>query len=178
LHGPPPLKVAETARLRLRWFDTGDSLFILRLLNEPSWIRFIGDKGIKSRDDAIRYIENGPVAMYGRMGFGLYAVELKESGELIGMCGLIKREALQDVDLGFAFLPDFWRNGYAFEAASAVMSFGKKVLGLDRIVAILSQDNDRSRKLLEKLGFEPEGTITFQPTDEELHLYAFVWAKQ
>jgi RimJ/RimL family protein N-acetyltransferase len=156
LHGPPPLKVAETARLRLRWFHTGDSLFILRLLNEPSWIRFIGDKGIKSRDDAIRYIENGPVAMYGRMGFGLYAVELKESAEL----------------------PDFWRNGYAFEAASAVMSFGKRVLGLDRIVAILSQDNDPSRKLLEKLGFEPEGTITFQPTDEELHLYAFVCAKQ
>ena len=142
-------------------------------MNEPSWIQFIGDKGIKTRDDALRYLENGPIAMYQRMKFGLYAVELKERRELIGMCGLIKREALEDVDLGFAFLPEFWRNGYAFEAASAVMSYGKNALGLERIVAILSQDNLRSSRLLEKLGFRREGNFHFPPTDEELQLYAF-----
>jgi len=167
-----PLQIAETDRLRLRWFDANDSAFILQLLNEPSWIRFIGDKNVRTIQDAERYIENGPVAMYKRVGFGLFAVELKDVGEIIGMCGLIKRETLEDVDLGFAFLPGFWRNGYAFEAATAVVSFGRTALGLVRIVAILSKDNERSSKLLEKLGFRFESTFRFPPTDEELHLYA------
>lgn len=165
--------MTETERLRLRWFNAGDSAFILQLLNEPSWIQFIGDKGIKTPEDALRYLENGPIAMYKRMGFGLYAVESKALGELIGMCGLIKRETLEDVDLGFAFLPAFWRNGYAFEAASAVMSYGRSTLGLERIVAILSQENHRSSRLLEKLGFHLEGNFRFPPTGEDLHLYAF-----
>jgi len=166
------LDIAETARLRLRWFNADDSEFILDLLNEPSWIRFIGDKGVKTLDDARRYIQDGPIAMYSRVGFGLYAVELKPDGQLIGMCGLIKRDTLEDVDLGFALLPKFWRSGYAFEAATAVMSYGRKVLGLGRVVAILSPDNDRSSKLLEKLGFRFERAVRFQPTHEELHLYA------
>jgi RimJ/RimL family protein N-acetyltransferase len=166
------LEVAKTERLSLRWFKVSDAEFILRLLNEPSWIRYIGDKNVRTPQDAVHYIENGPVAMYKRAGFGLYAVELKAGGEPIGMCGLIKREALEDVDLGFAFLPAFWRNGYAFEASAAVMSYGRKELGLDRIVAILSRDNDRSSKLLGKLGFRLEGMVRLQPNDEELHLYA------
>jgi RimJ/RimL family protein N-acetyltransferase len=107
------------------------------------------------------------------VGFGLYAVELKGTGDVIGMCGLIKRETLPDVDLGFAFLPKFWRNGYALEAASAAFSHGRYVLGLRRIVAILSPDNDRSSNLLEKLGFRPEGTITLASGDEALALYAY-----
>ena len=147
------MNVAETERLRLRWLNTGDSKFILELVNEPSWIQFIGEKGVNTPQDALRYIEDGPVAMYRRAGFGLYMVELKESGEPIGICGLIKRETFKDVDLGFAFRPRFWRKGYAFESAAAVMCYGKTVLGLRRIVAILSQDNHRSSKLLEKLGF-------------------------
>jgi RimJ/RimL family protein N-acetyltransferase len=165
------LNVAETERLRVRWLNTGDSAFILELVNEPSWIRFIGDKGVKTPQDAVRYIENGPVAMYKRVGFGLYMVELKEIGQPIGICGLIKREGLKDVDLGFAFLPRFWSKGYAFESASAVISYGSKVLGLRRIVAILSRDNHRSSRLLEKLGFCFEGTIKLRPDDEELKLY-------
>jgi len=165
--------VAESERLRLRWLDDSDAGVIFELLNEPSWIRYIGDKGIKTPQDARHYIENGPMAMYKRVGFGLYAVELKESGEAIGMCGLIKREALEDIDLGFAFLPAYWRKGYAFEAASAVMSYGTQALGIRRIVAILSQDNERSSKLLEKLGFRFENTVRLQPSDEELKLYAF-----
>jgi RimJ/RimL family protein N-acetyltransferase len=166
------LNVAETERLSVRWLNAGDSAFILGLVNEPSWIQFIGDKGVKTAQDAVRYIENGPVAMYKRTGFGLYMVELREIGEPIGICGLIKREGLKDVDLGFAFLPRFWRNGYAFEAATAVMRYGRKVLGLRRIVAILSPDNHRSSRLLEKLGFCFEGTVKLQPDDEELKLYA------
>ena len=157
----------------VRWLNASDSAFILELVNEPSWIQYIGDKGVKTLPDALRYIENGPIAMYSRTGFGLYMVELKEGGKAIGICGLIKREGLEDVDLGFAFLPRFWRKGYAFEAATAVLSYGSEVLGLRRIVAILSQDNHRSSQLLEKLGFCFEGMVTLQPNDEDLKLYAF-----
>lgn len=167
------MQVTETERLLLRWLDADDSTFILELLNEPSWLRYIGDRDVKTLEDATRYIRNGPEQMYRRLGFGLYLVELKPTGEAIGICGLIKREALEDVDIGFAFLPDYWRQGYAFEAASAVMLYAKEVIDLARIVAIVSQDNHRSVKLLEKLGFRSEGTFRLQPNGEELDLYAF-----
>jgi RimJ/RimL family protein N-acetyltransferase len=166
------MEVAQTERLCLRWLDASDSAFILELVNEPSWIQFIGDKGIRTQEDALRYIRNGPAEMYERLGFGLYLVKSKETGEPIGICGLIKREALEDVDLGFAFLQRFWGRGYALEAASAVMSYGRRVLALSRVVAILSPDNHRSSKLLEKLGFNFESTVTLQPNGEELELYA------
>ncbi len=166
------LHVAETERLLLRWLDASDSAFILELVNEPSWIRYIGDKDVKTLHDAERYIQNGPIAMYDRLGFGLYLVERKEIGEPIGICGLIKREALENVDLGFAFLPRFWGNGYAVESASAVMSYGRRVLGLARIVAIISHDNHRSGKLLDKLGFRFESTVRLQQNGDDLHLYA------
>ena len=166
------MEVAQTERLLLRWLDSGDSAFILELVNGPSWMRYIGDKGVKTIHDAKRYIENGPVEMYQRLGFGLYMVELKENGAPIGICGVIKRDALPDVDLGFAFLPRFWGNGYAFESASAVMSYGREALGLSRIVAILSQDNHRSAKLLEKLGFRFDSTVSLQPGGDQLMLYA------
>ena len=166
------MNVAETERLRVRWLNAGDSAFIFELVNQPSWIQYIGDKGVKTLQDAVRYIESAPVAMYKRAGFGLYMVELREGGEPIGICGLIKRDALEDVDLGFAFLPRFWRKGYAFESATAVMCYGRKVLGLRRIVAILSPDNHRSSRLLEKLGFSYERTVRLQPDDEALKLYA------
>ena len=166
------MEVAQTERLLLRWLDPGDSAFILELVNDPSWMRYIGDKGVKTIQDAKRYIENGPVEMYQRLGFGRYMVDLKENGVPIGICGLIKRDALPDVDLGFAFLPRFWGNGYAFESASAVMSYGREALGLSRIVAILSQDNHRSAKLLEKLGFRFDSTVSLQPGGDQLMLYA------
>jgi RimJ/RimL family protein N-acetyltransferase len=166
------MEVAQTERLLLRWLNAGDCTFILELLNEPSWIRYIGDKGVQTIQDARRYIENGPVDMYQRLGFGLYLVELKENGAPMGICGLIKREALVDVDLGFAFLPRFWANGYAFESASAVIAYGRRVFGLSRIVAVLSQDNHRSAKLLEKLGFRFDSTVHLQPAGNPLMLYA------
>lgn len=165
------MEVVQTERLRLRWLDAGDAAFILELVNEPSWIRFIGDKSVKTIQGAQRYLSEGPMAMYAKFGFGLYMVELKATGEPLGICGLIKRESLPDVDLGFAFLPRFWGRRYAFESACAVMAYGRNALGLSRIVAIVSQDNHRSARLLEKLGFRLDGTVSLSPGGEELKLY-------
>lgn len=162
----------ETDRLVIRAFVANDAGFIVELLNDPAWIEYIGDKGVRTRDDACRYIERGPVAMYKRYGFGLYAVDSKETGEPIGMCGLIRRDGLDDVDLGFAFLPQFRGAGYAFESAVAVMSYGKATLGLQRVVAIVSQGNRASGKLLGKLGFRFERMVALRPNDELLELYA------
>jgi RimJ/RimL family protein N-acetyltransferase len=164
--------VCETERLTLRRLGTDDAAFILQLVNEPAWLRYIGDKGVRTLEDARTYIENGPVEMYGRLGFGLYLVELKEGGDPIGICGLIKRESLEDVDIGFAFLSKFWGQGYAFESASAAMSYGTHALGLTRIVAITSQDNHVSAKLLEKLGFRFERPVRLAADAAEVKLYA------
>jgi RimJ/RimL family protein N-acetyltransferase len=168
---PSPV-VAETERLRLRRFDASDAAFALELVNEPSWIRFIGKRDVGNLADARRYLENGPIAMYARHGFGLWCAAVRPSGVAIGMCGLIKRDTLPDVDLGFAFLPRHWGNGYALEAAEATMAYARGTLGLTRVVAILSKDNERSARLLVKLGFMPEGTIRMRGDDEELLLYA------
>jgi RimJ/RimL family protein N-acetyltransferase len=166
------VKVLETKRLSLRWLETNDADFILQLVNEPSWLRFIGDKGIRTVEDARNYIEEGPVAMYRRLGFGLYLVELRESGEPIGICGLIKRDALEDVDLGFAFLPAFWGKGYAFESAAAVMDYGRRTFKLSRLLAITSQDNEVSARLLEKLGFHFERLTRLAPDAAEVKVFA------
>src|ERR1700704_4791358 len=111
------MTILETDRLLLRKLTADDAEFILDLLNQPSFLQFIGDKGVRTLDDARQYILAGPVASYERFGFGLYLTALKESQVSIGICGLIKRETLEDVDVGFAFLPQFWSKGYAFEAA-------------------------------------------------------------
>jgi RimJ/RimL family protein N-acetyltransferase len=168
------LNVLETDRLNLRWLSTDDVEFILELLNEPSFLRFIGDKGVRTLDDARAYILNGPVDMYTRLGFGLYLTELKDGGVPIGICGLIKRDGLDDVDIGFAFLPKFWAKGYAYEAAAAVMTYGKDVLDLKRIVAITSPDNHGSAKVLEKLGMQFERMVRLSEGAEEVRLFASV----
>lgn len=165
------MQVLETDRLIVRWLTPEDAEFILRLLNEPSWIRFIGDKGVRTLEDARGYILNGPVEMYSRLGFGLYLVELKEGHAPIGICGLIKRDSLEDVDIGFAFLPQYWGRGYAYEAASAVMTYGVETLGLKRIVAITSVDNDSSARLLEKLGLRFERMLKLSGDSEEVKLF-------
>jgi [ribosomal protein S5]-alanine N-acetyltransferase len=165
------VKVLETDRLILRRLSVEDSEFILELLNDPSWLRFIGDKGVRTLDGARDYILKGPVDMYKRFGFGLYLTELKNDKVSIGLCGLIKRDSLEDVDIGFAFLPEFRGKGYAYEAASAVMAYGKTVLGLSRMVAITSADNDASAKLLEKLGLQFERMIRLADDGEEVKLF-------
>jgi len=165
------LTVIETNRLVLRRLSPDDAEFINELLNQPSFLRYIGDKEVRNSADAVRYIQTGPLASYERFGFGLYLVELKETGVPIGICGLLKRDSLPDVDIGFAFLPNFWSQGYAFESASAVMTYGRDVLGLRRIVAITSPDNDPSIRLLEKIGLRFERLIKLSEDQSEVRLF-------
>ena len=165
------MTVLETERLVLRKLSTDDAEFIVELLNQPSFLRYIGDKGVRNNADAVQYIQTGPVASYERFGFGLYLVELKETGVPIGICGLLKRDSLPDVDVGFAFLPAFWSQGYALESAAAVMTYGREVLGLRRIVAITSPDNDASIRLLEKIGLRFEGLIKLSEDQSEVRLF-------
>jgi RimJ/RimL family protein N-acetyltransferase len=167
----PILTILETERLILRRLTIDDAEFILELLNDASFLRFIGDKGVRNIDDAVCYLQTGPIASYERFGFGLYLVELKTSGEPIGMCGLLKRDTLPDVDVGFAFLPTFWSQGYAFESAAAVMAFGREALGLRRIVAITSPDNQASISLLEKIGLRFERMIKLGEDQSEVRLF-------
>jgi RimJ/RimL family protein N-acetyltransferase len=166
------MTVLETERLVLRRLCCDDARFILELLNQPSFLRYIGDKGVRNAADAIRYIQTGPLASYERFGFGLYLVELKDTGVSIGMCGLLKRDSLPDVDVGFAFLPEFWSQGFAFEAAAAVMTYGREALGLRRIVAITTLDNAASIRLLGKIGLRFERLIKLAEDQPEVRLFA------
>ena len=163
--------VLETERLVLRQLSPDDAAFVLALLNEPSFLRYIGDKGVRDLDDARQYILNGPVASYERNGFGLYLVELKENGIPIGISGLVKRDTLPDADIGFAFLPAYWSKGYAVESAAAVMNYAREALGLTRIVAITSPDNEASARLLGKIGLRFERMIKLSEDAEEVKLF-------
>ncbi len=166
------MQVLETERLVLRRMTADDAEFILKLVNEPSFIHFIGDKGVRNQADAVQYIQTGPMANYERFGFGQYLVEIKESRLPIGMCGLTKKDALKDADLGFSFLPEFWSKGYAFEAATAVKAYAKDVLGISTLVGVTIPDNESSIKLLERLGFRFERMIRLSEDASELKLFA------
>ena len=165
------MKILETERLILRQLTTDDAEFILELLNDPSFIRNIGDRNVRTSEDACSYILNGPVASYAKNGFGLYLVLLKETQEPIGMCGLIKREGLEDVDIGYALLPRYWSKGYAVEAARATKEYGKDVIGLKRIVAIVDPVNEDSIRVLEKIGLHYETIVRLSPDDIDLKLF-------
>jgi RimJ/RimL family protein N-acetyltransferase len=172
---PSPF-VVETERLSLRRLSEHDADFILGLLNEPSFLQFIGDRGVRTLEDARAYIRNGPMASYDKFGFGLLLVATKEDGVPVGMCGLLKREALEDVDVGFAFLPAFWRQGYALEATSAVIAHGRTAFGLTRIVAITQPDNRGSIRVLEKLGLSFERMIKMSEDRAEIQLFGRDWS--
>jgi len=163
--------VFETDRLQLRRVELDDAAFLLDLLNQPSFLHFIGDKGVRTLDDARDYILTGPLASYERFGFGMYLTVLKEERIPIGICGLLKRDSLEDVDVGYAFLPQFWSKGYAFESASAVMAYARNVLGIDRIVAVVSPDNGASINILEKLGLRFETMIRLLEDSPEIKLF-------
>ncbi len=167
-----PLKVLETDRLILRRLSVEDAEFIFRLLNEPSFLRYIGDKRVRTIADARDYILQGPIRSYERFGFGLYLAELKNGGIPIGICGLLKREALADVDIGFAFLPQFWKKGYAFESATALMAYCRDVIGIKRLVAITDSDNTSSINVLGKLGLRFERMIRMSDDAPEIKLFA------
>jgi RimJ/RimL family protein N-acetyltransferase len=164
------MQVMETERLVLRHFTPEDAAFILELVNEPGWKKYIGDRGINTLHDARRYVETVPLASYAKHGFGLWAVGLRDDGSLVGMCGLIKRDTLDDVDIGFALLSRFEGHGYAREAANATLAYARDQLGLRRVVAITTDDNDRSGILLEHAGMSYEGPIS--QGGETLRLYA------
>ena len=164
--------VFDTERLVLRRLVPDDAAFMLALLNDPDWIRFIGDRGVRSVDAARDYLIEGPIAMYGREGFGLYRVERKVDGQPVGVCGLIKRPELADVDLGFAFMPQFRTLGYGAESARATLAHGLQVLGLRRIVAITAPDNHASMRLLARIGMRFERRAVLFEGEDEVNLFA------
>jgi ribosomal-protein-alanine N-acetyltransferase len=158
-----------TERLELLPFTEDDAPFVLRLLNEPSFLRYIGDRGVRTEADARRYIADGPVAGYAREGHGLMRVVRRSDGAGLGMCGVLKRDTLPDPDIGFSFLPEHWSQGYALEAAQAVISHARDSLRLGRILAITTRDNEASIRLLGKLGFRYDGIVRIGA--EELRLF-------
>jgi RimJ/RimL family protein N-acetyltransferase len=163
--------VLSTPRLFFTRFIPDDAPFVVRLVTDPDWIRYIGDRGVRTEDDARAYLERGPIAMYARHGFGLWRVARREDGVPVGMCGLIKRDTLPDVDVGFAFLPEYRGQGYAAEAAAATLALAAERYGLRRVVAIASPDNERSLRLLEKLGMTSEGTTPNADPEDPTVLY-------
>lgn len=164
--------ILETERLLLRHLNDDDAEFMLELLNDPSFIENIGDRKIRDLDGAKAYIRNGPAASYVKNGFGLYLVQVKETRESIGMCGLIKRDQLKDVDIGYAFLPRYWSKGYAIESALAVKEHARAEIGLKRIVAIVDPRNGGSIRVLEKLGMTFEKMVKLAADDIELKLFS------
>jgi RimJ/RimL family protein N-acetyltransferase len=189
------VKILETKRAILREIDEADAEFMLDLLNQPSFIKYIGDRGVRTATAAREFIENRYRQSYREHGFGLYAVDLKPEFDTlanadlsasesqipnpksqiprpIGICGFVKRDGLPEADIGFAFLPQFFGKGYAFETASAIMKYGRDVLGLGRVLAITSQDNESSERLLNKIGFKFERLIKLPNDTEELKLFS------
>ena len=165
-------RILSTERLLVREMTEDDAPFILELLNDPSFIRNIGDRHVKTLDDARAYIRTGPAASYARHGFGLWLVELKDARIPAGMCGLLKREVLDDVDIGFAYVPAHQSKGYGFEAAAAVLAYARDVLRLARVAAIVNVDNDVSARLVEKLGMTFDRMVQPFPDEPPLRLFS------
>lgn len=163
--------ILETPRLLIREFTSDDAAFIYTLMNTASWLRFIGDRNIHSEEDALEHIESKLIADYKTLGFGFWCVVEKSSGLPIGMNGLIKRENLHDVDLGFAFLPESAGKGYAYESSRLILDYAKEALKLEKLIAITNQDNTRSQALLEKLKFKSRGVVTVKAEWGESLLY-------
>lgn len=161
----------ETDRLVLRRLVRDDATFILRLLSEPSWLEFIGDKSVYNLNDAKKYIELAPMTMYQRYGFGLFLVCDKETSNPMGLCGLMKRDNLEDADLGYAFLPEFWHQGFALEAVESVLYYAKNTHHLTRILALSKSSNAPSIKLLNKVGFLFDRDLKLLEDEENLQIY-------
>jgi len=163
-----PKKILETERLVLREFSIDDAEFILTLLNTPAWIEYIGDKNVRTLEDAVNYLENGPIKSYKENGFGLWLTSLKNNNTPIGMCGLVNRDSLKDIDIGFALLPEYSRLGYAYEIANATINYATHILQINKVVAITDSNNIPSIKLLNKLGLQFEKTLKLSENDTVL----------
>ena len=166
-----PVHILATPRLRLRTAHLDDADFYLALVNDPGFLEHIGDRGIRTREDAVQALLDGPIAMQEMRGHSLYVVELKESGEPIGMCGLIRRETLDGVDIGYAYLEPYCGRGYAYEAGMAVLALAP-ALGLQRVLAITSPNNVASNGLLRKMGMRFERFVHLVPEDAGSNLYS------
>ena len=164
--------VIETERLILRKFTVDDAPFILKLLNTPSWLRFIGDRNVHSIEEAEQFLLNRYMKGYETHGFGFYLAIEKVTKNPIGMCGLVKRANLEDVDIGFAFMPDFVGKGYGFEAASATLKYAENVLKLEKVIAIVDPKNVVSIALIKKIGLKFEKTVRIFADDIELMLFS------
>lgn len=162
--------ITETNRLKIRQLTEDDASFILELVNQPSWLAHIGDKNVHSLTDAKNYVNNGPVSMYAKCGYGLYLVEPLSNEKAIGICGLIKRDCLPEPDIGFAFLSEYWQKGYAYESANAIIADVIDRQEIENVLAITTVDNHPSIKLLDKLGFVFDKTI--EDNDKVLNLYS------
>ena len=168
------MKVLDTERLALRQLVPGDAPFILQLLNDPGWIRHIGDRGVRTVDAAAAYLEARMIAQYEKHGFGLWMVEGRAGGDAMGICGLVKRDTLPVPDLGYAFMPAYRGQGYAYESALAVRDHATGALGIPRLLAITSPVNAPSARLLERLGFAPEGDMPWAGDDKDrVTVYSF-----
>jgi len=161
----------ETTRLNLRQFTIKDADFIYELLNSEPWLKYIGDRGIRTKEDAEKYIHEKIIKQYEEHGFGMLAVVEKVSGKIIGSCGLVKRDFLPHADLGFAFLPGFEGKGFGFESTKAIVYFSRDNLNMEKLLAITLENNIASISLLKKLGFKFEKNIIFKDGGEELQQY-------
>ena len=166
------MTILETERLTLRELQPDDAPFMLELLNEPSYILNIADRGVRDLEGARRYLEDRWLASYRQHGFGLWAVVERSSGMSTGLCGLVRRDGLEDVDIGYAFLPAFWGRGYAIESALGVKAHARDVVGLTRLVAIVVPQNVPSIRVLERLGMSAERTLRLPGESTDLVLYA------
>ena len=165
------MRVFETERLVCRQFSTADASFMLSLLNDAGWLRHIGDRGVRTKEQATEYLLQGAIRNYDLLGYGFYLIELKSSQQAIGMCGFAKRDYLEVADLGFALLQKYEGAGYAFEAACACLTYAKQHLHLSRVQATTRLDNQRSSTLLEKLGMRSKSDILHPDGDRYLKLY-------
>lgn len=168
----PGSVIARGERLLLRQLTEADAGFMLQLVNEPGWLANIGDRGVRTLEDAVRYLRDGPLSLYPRLGFGFWAIERLDVPGPIGICGLIRRDTLPDVDIGYALLGDFEGLGYATEAARLTLDLARVRYGLARLIAIVSPGNHASERLLAKLGMQREGMIAQGDPPEELNLWA------
>ena len=165
---PPEI---ETPRLVLRRLQFDDAPFVVALLNEPSFIENIGDRGVRSIEDAHRYLREGPMAMYQNHGFGLWHTARKSDGASVGMCGLLKRDILPDVDVGYAFFPAFWGQGFAQEAAEGTLRYASQKFGIKRVIGVVSEGNAGSIRVLEKLGMSFERMFSMREDEPQVRLY-------
>jgi ribosomal-protein-alanine N-acetyltransferase len=165
---PPEL---QTPRLSLRRLEFSDAEFLVGLLNQPSFLANIGDRGVRNVEDAHRYLREGPMAMYEKFGFGLWHVSRRSDGAPLGMCGLLRRDILPDVDIGYALLPEYWGQGFAFEAARATLAQAAEKFGLRRVIGVVSVGNDSSIRVLEKLGMKFERMVSMRPNEPDVRLY-------